>query len=361
MKLYESARIDKTDFASIMYGDEETVFGRNLSTLSKKLWLLLHFLPTSGVKNSASGVDSSAKHIITNIPAKEISGILNCHVRTIHALFTYLAEDNLITRMSGSNKKSYDIILLRQDTKELDAKHGGTGYITLTKDLLLELLATKSRSSFQLNCSLIHQLDNASLRFPTTQQDEATHLEKYLETNVLRKVAGRHHWYGTGLKSLLTDGNLFTFEKMSSGRIIYKFNQKHHIRNVPSILSRIGKSDLEDLLKDPAWGNLKEKEKNDIYGLRGRYDTKTIAMSLHLMKTKLQKTRETVGRLGTKEVGLAQSALKTGSIHLHTQAFDEWWNIFQKRMDIENTNGIKEIGAYLRGICNHLYKEPLII
>lgn len=172
----------------IRYINEKNRYGYQptLKSNALKLLLLYHFL------------QPDAQGFIKNVSIKALAATIGCTVATIHASNRVLKEYNYCYICdSGLYHNHINIFLPEYKNYHKTAAEGGRGYVTMSSDMLMDLIGISSLNTLRLNLKGILEVDNAS--YMRSQNDtysvvETTYkrlrgfLPSYCKNNVIRKA-----------------------------------------------------------------------------------------------------------------------------------------------------------------------------
>ncbi len=173
---------------SVRYINEKNRYGYQptLKSNALKLFLLYHFL------------QPDAQGFIKDVNLKSLAETVGCTLATIQASNKVLQEYNYCyIGNSGLHNNHISIFLPEYKNYHKTAAEGGRGYITMSSDMLKDLIGIPSLNTLRLNLKGILEVDNAS--YSHTQNDtysavETTYerlrgfLPSYCKNNVIRKA-----------------------------------------------------------------------------------------------------------------------------------------------------------------------------
>lgn len=126
-----------------------------LPKTSVKLYLLLCAIPQEMLGQST--------HFIHNINANVLADRLGCTTITVEKSLHILESFHYISLCHSLDKHTYNIIISGYDQLHLTAKKGGSGYITLTEDMISLFLKISNVNALRLELIKILKLDETTL------------------------------------------------------------------------------------------------------------------------------------------------------------------------------------------------------
>lgn len=172
----------------VRYINEKNKFGYQptLKSNAIKLLLLYHFL------------QPDANGFIKNVSIKSLASTIGCTVATIIASNKILSKyDYCYIGESGLYDKHINVYLTEYKNYHKTAAEGGRGYITMSSDMLMDLIGISSLNTLRLNLKGILEVDNASYAqtqnrnyssVETTYKKLRGFLPSYCKNNVIRKA-----------------------------------------------------------------------------------------------------------------------------------------------------------------------------
>ena len=209
-----STAVWESSYKCVNYVNEKNRYGYQptLKCYAIKLLLLYHFLQPDG------------NGFVMNANVKELAQMLGCTTATIHASNDALIEYGYCY-ISTLYDNQFNVHLPEYKDYHKTAAEGGRGYITMSSDMLKDLMAIPALNTLRLNLKGILEVDNASY----TRTNEDTYstvttsflklrgfLPTYCKNNVIRKA-------------LEQDDSIFDLEFQDAGvsfRIHDKYAQK---------------------------------------------------------------------------------------------------------------------------------------
>ncbi len=215
-----------------VYINERNRYGYQptLKSTSIKLLILYHFLQPDG------------NGFIKNILIKDLAIKIDCMPSTIRACnkvlqrygYCYISD-------SGSYDNCINVLLPEYKNYHKTAAEGGRGYITMSSDMLCELLSIKYLNPLRLNLKGILEVDNARVNgsgttVVSTYKKLRGFLPKYCKNNVIK----------TALES--TTAILDT--SFSEKGVIFKIKDAFSQRNMRKELLSLTQNDIEDYVSE---------------------------------------------------------------------------------------------------------------
>lgn len=173
---------------SIRYINEKNLYGYQptLKSNALKLLLLYHFL------------QPDAQGFIKNVSTKALAEKIGCTTATIQASNKVLEEYNYCYICdSGLYDNHINIFLPEYKNYHKTAAEGGRGYVTMSSDMLMDLIGITSLNTLRLNLKGILEVDNASYAHThsdtystvkTSYEKLRGFLPSYCKNNVIRKA-----------------------------------------------------------------------------------------------------------------------------------------------------------------------------
>lgn len=170
------------------YINEKNMFGYQptLKSNAIKLLLLYHFL------------QPDAHGFLKNINIKSLASTIGCTVATINACNKVLADYSYCyISNSGIYDNHINVYLTEYKNYHKTAAEGGRGYITMSSDMLMDLIGISSLNTLRLNLKGILEVDNVSYSqtqnesystVDTTYKKLRDFLPAYCKNNVIRKA-----------------------------------------------------------------------------------------------------------------------------------------------------------------------------
>ena len=187
---------------TIYYNDKKRYNLYQYNYASKRLpksvirtYLFLYSYPQEQLFKT-TGKSTVNTHFLKNVPIELLENALGICKETAVKSLQILASFNFITLSHAASYNSYNIILTEYDTMHLSAQKGGSGYFTLTDQMLKELLAISNVNSLRLEILELLKYD-----------DDMLHGKKISEYKIrdLKNVMPAHMNYQKKYINLLTD------------------------------------------------------------------------------------------------------------------------------------------------------------
>lgn len=172
----------------IRYINEKNKYGYQptLKCNAIKLLLLYHFL------------QPDERGFLKNISIKSLASTIGCTVATIHACNSVLSKYNYCYICeSGLYDNHINVYLTEYKNYHKTAAEGGRGYITMSSDMLMDLIGISSLNTLRLNIKGILEVDNVSYSqtqnknystVDTTYKKLRGFLPAYCKNNIIRKA-----------------------------------------------------------------------------------------------------------------------------------------------------------------------------
>jgi hypothetical protein len=228
--------------------------------LSKSQILLYHFLD----------VDSNG--VVKNISTKEIAEILDCDVKTVKNNNERFVELNYILFSQSSNDE-FTILLRDYKNYHLTAKEGGSGYITMSKDLFKNLLEIDNVNSLRLELRELIEFDNKNINPENNTQGEYTYRE-------IKRFLPEYLRYKGAIDKIIENGsNSFIMQKNQEG-IIFELKYEYKSEKLKQDIL-----DECDIALDDYFNkfNFTEKNLTDIFQMSLQYGVENIKDSLEII------------------------------------------------------------------------------
>lgn len=272
--LNNSARIGKSFLISIIgvqcnfknnniYFNEANRFrinkNKKLSKLQIKQILLYHFL----------GVDNNG--IVKNISINSIAQTLNCSTKSIKNNNKRLIELNYMC-MALIDSDRFNILLMDYKHYHLPSYQGGTGYITMSKELMEEIINDSSVNSLRLKIRTLIAFDNKNIYSDTVEK-------AYYSYNDLKRFLP-YYLRSKNIINNLLDNKIFLYNIEKDGiyfRLKNEYNWKLTKENIIITFSEEIKHNIEGL-------NIKDKEMQDLYQMSIQYGLDKVKNALDIIK-----------------------------------------------------------------------------
>lgn len=190
---------------------------RRLPKIATKLYLLLHFFPMIRL-----GTADKPYYIIYNVSTQVLSEKIGCTEASINKSIDLLNAFYYITATPGCRDKCYNIHIRDYELSYQSAANGGAGYLTLSNEILNDLLAQKN-----VNCL-------RSLCYKLLRQDDETKSSEENQTveipiKDIKTVLPKHINYMAKFKTCFSGDNLF--QTLFDGGKCYFTLTKYHLKN----------------------------------------------------------------------------------------------------------------------------------
>lgn len=215
-----------------IYINERNRYGYQptLKSTSIKLLILYHFLQPDG------------NGFIKNILIKDLAAKIDCVPSTIHACNKVLQRYGYcFFSASGSYDNCINVLLPEYKNYHKTAAEGGRGYITMSSDMLCELLSIKYLNPLRLNLKGILEVDNARVNgsgatVVSPYKKLRGFLPRYCKNNVIK----------TALES--TSAILDT--SFSDKGVVFKIKDAFSQRNMRKELLVLTQNNIEDYVSE---------------------------------------------------------------------------------------------------------------
>lgn len=179
--------------------------GKRLPKTAMKLYLLIHLLPKRGGKDYARKFVSS----------KMLAECIGCNIKTVEKSLRILdgLEYTMSCRANGNH--SFNIIINGEKEQHLSASEGGSGYITLPKEIIMRLIGEKDVNVLRLE---LYKLLRADDKVHEEEQCPVTEIS-------LRDVKlhlPSHIGFGDKFKKLLSKCDEVFEQKIENNRLYVK-------------------------------------------------------------------------------------------------------------------------------------------
>lgn len=229
-----------------------------LSKLQLKQILLYHFL----------NIDNNG--IVKNISTKEIAKFLNCSIKTVKNNNERLVKLNYILYSKISNDK-FSIWLTDYKNYHLTQKEGGSGYITMSKELLINLININTVNSLRLELRKLIEFDDQNI------QTDEVNSGKYTYQDIKRFLPKYLHYKGA-IEDIINSGSNSFQTTIENNCITFKLKNEYN----SELLRKDIINECEPLLNDYFNKfNFIENEVIDILQMSIQYGTEKIKNSLN--------------------------------------------------------------------------------
>lgn len=229
-----------------------------LSKFQLKQALVYHFL----VDNNGIG---------KNISLDSLAELLGCSKKTIQNNNKRLIELNYII-YSESNPGHFNIIIVDYKSYHLTAREGGTGYINMSKSLLLALLNSDSVNSMRLEIRNLISFDDENINKKEIKPSS-------YEYKSIKRFIPRYLGYKSAIDKLLKDSSIFNYNSD---------NKKVEFKLKSELDSRLLRDNIEKECKELFVeyidrARLNNKDLEDIYQMSIQYGTEKVKSALDLI------------------------------------------------------------------------------
>lgn len=229
-----STAVWENSYKCVNYVNEKNKYGYQptLKCYSIKLLILYHFLQPDG------------NGFIKNANIKELAQTLGCTTATIHASNDALAEYGYCY-ISALYNNHFNVYLPEYKDYHKTAAEGGRGYITMSSDMLQDLIDIPALNTLRLNLKGILEVDNASY----SRANEDTYstvttsflklrgfLPTYCKNNVIRKA-------------LEQDNSIFDLEFQDAG-VSFRIHDKYAQKKMRDAMLEDTKSSIIDYVEN---------------------------------------------------------------------------------------------------------------
>lgn len=219
------------------YINEKNRFGYQptLKGNAIKLLLLYHFL------------QPDAHGFVKNISIKSLAMTIGCTVATIHACNKVLSDYNYCYICnSGIYDNHINIYLVEYKNYHKAAAEGGRGYITMSSEMLTDLISISTLNTLRLNLKGILEVDNASYSqtqnetystVDTTYKKLRGFLPSYCKNNIIRKA-------------LEKDNAIFDISFHDSKSVCFRIHEKYAQKKLRDAMMENTKENITDFVSN---------------------------------------------------------------------------------------------------------------
>lgn len=243
-----------------------------------RTYLFLYSYPQEQLSKSIRDREGLTTHFIKNMPVELLMSELGVCKETALKSLQILSSFNFITYSHADSYTSFNIILNEYDNMHLPAKKGGSGYFTLTSEMLKQILSISNVNSLRLEILKLLKYD-----------DDTLHKVKLSEyrINDLKNVMPSHMNYQGKYQELEKDQPSLFHTNIIDGRLhfILKSGYSLHIDHEDyqlSFFDKIGKFLEEHKI------NISQCLLPDICSLTHEFTLQNIEKSLLLIKNDYQ-------------------------------------------------------------------------
>lgn len=230
-----------------------------LSKSQIKQILLYHFL----------GVDK--RGIVKNISTKKVAKLLGCTTRTVKNNNQRFIDLGYILYSKAFDDK-FSILLTDYSKYHLTKKEGGTGYITMSKELLFELLKIDSVNSLRLELRKTIEFDDSNINTNLPRFGEYTY-------NEIKRFLPEYLHYKRAVNNVIENcSNCYDVIQDEKG-IKFMLKDKY---NPDILIDNIYEECEKNLYIHPITKSLyvNEEVQNNLYDLCIRYGIQTVNSAL---------------------------------------------------------------------------------
>lgn len=270
--------------------------GKRVPKACVKTFLLLHLIPNAGEKGH---------YIIKNLNSAHIADKLSCTVKTAEKSLRILEALGYVLLSNSIDRHHFNIIITSMSEQYLSAEHGGSGYITLSKEIILDLVKQSNINSLRFDLIKLLKVDDH-----TRRKEESKTVEWKLKDVKWRLPAHIRSAYK--IRHLIANDSKLFNQHIENDKIVFNTKSIH--------------------LKDDA-DNYVERRIPDIQLLVEQYSLQAFISSFDIKD-------------------IATICLQYSLYHIENAL-----KIF--RTNIDNNTYINSIGAFIRKICYNCTSEAL--
>lgn len=232
-----------------VYNNEKNVYrlqysSSRLSKMQIKQLMLYHFMD----------VDSNG--FIKYISINNISKILNCNAKTVLNNNMKFVSLGLIA-LSKIDNKLFNLKLIGYDRYHLNKYDGGTGYVVMSKELLMSLMELKNVNSLRLEIRKLIKVDNDSLNNGNKDASSYTYKEikrflpGYIDcAKIKNEIASKH---ASAFDTIIDEDHVeFKLLEEFNGKILKSKKQTVYTEKYKDILTdwKFDEKDLKQVIDD---------------------------------------------------------------------------------------------------------------
>lgn len=159
-------------------------------------------------------------HFIKNISVDVLASVLNVCKETARKSLETLAAFNYITLSHASSHGHYNIIIREYDSMHLPAEKGGTGYFTISSEMMHEILSINNVNALRLEILKLLKGDDDSLK--------SVNMSEYKIAD-LKNVMPSHTNYAYQYTKLDSQPSLF-HTTIIDNRLHFTLKSKYNLR-----------------------------------------------------------------------------------------------------------------------------------
>lgn len=186
---------------------------RRMPKSAIRLYLLLFSIPQEMLGDT---------HFIRNISLHSLAETLEVAPATIRFALDLLKSFDYITYSHACDKNHFNIIINDYDNMHLSAKEGGSGYFTITSDMMREILGITNVNALRLQLLSILKLDD-TVRIRDEYTDE-------FSVRDLKNILPSHMNYKNNYINVLSNQpSLFNYD-IIDGKYVYAMKHNYSLR-----------------------------------------------------------------------------------------------------------------------------------
>ena len=229
-----SSAVWESSYQYIRYVNEKNRYGYQptLKSYAIKLLLLYHFLQPDG------------NGFIKNACIKELAQTLGCTAATIQASNAVLREYGYCY-ISALYDHHFNVYLPEYKNYHKTAAEGGRGYITMSSEMLMDLIAIPALNTLRLNLKGILEVDNASY----TRTSEDTYSTVTASFSKLRGFLPAYCKNNVIRKALEQDDSIFDLEFQDTG-VSFSIHDKYAQKKMRDAMQEDVKATITEYVND---------------------------------------------------------------------------------------------------------------
>lgn len=240
---------------------------RRLPKIATKLYILLHFLPMLRL-----GTSSQPYYVIYNVSIKDLAAKINCTEASIKKSIDLLTAFYYITATPGCKDKSYNIHIRDYELSYKTAAQGGSGYITLSQDILDHLLEQQNVNCLRALCYKLLRQDDITQSAEQNQTVE-------IPIKDIKTILPKHINYMAKFKSCFSDSIFQTL--FDNGKCYFTLTKYHLKRDIKDYIDYTSKK-LKELCQ--SFEFVSEDDIQDLAKMAPQYSIEPLMDALAIIK-----------------------------------------------------------------------------
>lgn len=242
---------------------------RRLPKIATKLYILLHFLPMLRL-----GTSSQPYYIIYNVSIKDLADKINCTEASIKKSIDLLTAFYYITATTGCKDKSYNIHIQDYELSHKTAAQGGSGYITLSQDILDHLLDQQNVNCLRALCYKLLRQDDITQSAEQNQTVE-------IPIKDIKTILPKHINYMAKFRSCFSDSIFQTL--FDNGKCYFTLTKYHLKRDIKDYIEYTSKK-LKELCQCQSFEFVSEDDIQDLAKMAPQYSIEPLMDALAIIK-----------------------------------------------------------------------------